>query len=317
MKKVGLLIVLLGSMLSLNAQPPVQEVLSFFDTNGTVRMETEELNKAADTLVTVFHRKDDIVWARMTYRIIDLRYKQNYQLYFPLEFNDPVYKSLFRVIIDAVTDADKPLPIYRPDRKNFKPAFNDSTRVLPENMNSENFFAAVDADGVMASIDELSDGGYLVYYDSIQEKLVANFDRYPNYTRNQFKYVIQEVIFFDKHTSRLHRQLIAIAPMQLDGVSESLPPMEFLKNSIKFWILYKDLRPYLAKNYMIPLLNETKRVTFDDFFQKRLYTSYLIGETNIYNRMILDYAKTEKEAKKEQARIENELLTFEQDLWEY
>jgi hypothetical protein len=33
--------------------------------------------------------------------------------------------------------------------------------------------------------------------------------------------------------------------------------------------------------------------------------------------MILEYAKTMKEAQKEQARIENELLTFEQDLWEY
>ena len=33
--------------------------------------------------------------------------------------------------------------------------------------------------------------------------------------------------------------------------------------------------------------------------------------------MILDYCKTEEKAKKEQARIESELLTFEQDLWEY
>ena len=93
--------------------------------------------------------------------------------------------------------------------------------------------------------------------------------------------------------------------------------MQFLRSSVKFWILYQDLRPYLASNYMIPFQNEVKRVTFDDFFQKRLYTSYLVGETNMYNRMILDYAKDEVNAKKEQARIETEMLNFEQDLWEY
>jgi gliding motility associated protien GldN len=128
--------------------------------------------------------------------------------------------------------------------------------------------------------------------------------------------MIQEVIFFDKHTSRLHRQIIAIAPLQPDRAT-STDPMLFLRQSIKFWVLYKDLRPYLASNYISNNGNEQKRVTFDDFFQKRLYTSYLVGENNIYNRMILDYAKEEQSAKKEQARIETELLNFEQDLWEY
>ena len=33
--------------------------------------------------------------------------------------------------------------------------------------------------------------------------------------------------------------------------------------------------------------------------------------------MILDYAKEEVSAKKEQTRIETELLNFEQDLWDY
>ena len=63
--------------------------------------------------------------------------------------------------------------------------------------------------------------------------------------------------------------------------------------------------------------NEAKRVTFEEFFEKRLFSSYIVGEGNIYNRMILDYCLTEKDAKQEQDRIEYELLTFEQDLWEY
>ena len=146
--------------------------------------------------------------------------------------------------------------------------------------------------------------------------MIHNWDRYNNFVRNQVKYLIQEVIFFDKHTSRLHRQLIAIAPLQPDLANGS-DPMEFLRGSIRFWVIYKDLRPYLAKHYMIPLGNDTKRVTFEEFFQKRMFSSYLVGEGNMYNRMILDYAKDEAQAKKEQERIETEMLNFEQDLWEY
>ena len=73
----------------------------------------------------------------------------------------------------------------------------------------------------------------------------------------------------------------------------------------------------MAMQYAIPNRNETKRVTYDEFFQKRLFTSYIVGEGNMYNRYIPDYAISEDEIKKEQKRIETELLNFEQDLWEY
>ena len=307
MKKIGfILLILVASAVSVEAQ---QEVLSYFDTNGTVRLETQELNAAADTLVTVFHRKDDVVWSRMTFRIIDLRYKQNYQLYFPIEPDNPTYKSLFRIIIEAIADT---LPIYEKDPRNFVPTFSKERRIPASEIVSRGPYLYA------GDIENIGDESYyLLQYDSVNQKIVYNDYVYQSFIRNQFKYVIQEVIFFDKHTSRLHRQIIAIAPMQPDLATSSTKPMEFLKESVRFWVLYKDLRPYLAKQYMIPLQNTTKRVTFDDFFQKRLYTSYLIGETNIYNRMILDYAKTEEAAKKEQARIETELLNFEQDLWEY
>ena len=308
MKRIVLIAgIVLCALVSVQAQ---QQVLSFFDENGTIRLETEELDAAADTLVTVAHRKDDVVWARLVYRIIDLRYKQNYQLYFPVNPDDPTYQSLFRLILDAAKDT---MPIYAQDPRNFKPIFNEETRIRPEKIREGEYFIAQDSEG---EYDTQDDETYLVNYDSISGKITLNFDRYNNFVKNQVKYLIQEVIFFDRHTSRMHRQLIAIAPLQPDMASGS-DPMTFLKGSIRFWILYKDLRPYLAKNYLIPQQNETKRVTFDDFFQKRLYTSYLVGEGNMYNRMILDYAKTEEEAKKEQNRIETELLTFEQDLWEY
>ena len=50
---------------------------------------------------------------------------------------------------------------------------------------------------------------------------------------------------------------------------------------------------------------------------QKLYTSYIVGTNNIYNRLIPEYATTFEEIKREQSRIEWELLSAEQDLWEY
>jgi gliding motility associated protien GldN len=159
----------------------------------------------------------------------------------------------------------------------------------------------------------------LVNYDSISDELRSQPYSFENVVRNQLKYLIQEVVFFDKHTSRLHSKIMAIAPLQADLITtrDSSNVMSSLRESIMFWIPFDKLRPYMAMQYAIPNRNEVKRVTFDEFFQKRLYTSYIVGEGNMYNRWIPDYAKEEAEVKKEQARIATELLNFEQDLWEY
>ena len=60
------------------------------------------------------------------------------------------------------------------------------------------------------------------------------------------------------------------------------------------------------------------------FFIKKLYSSYLVGASNVYDRMIPDYVSYNEDTEqyhaeilKEQERIERELLNFEQDLWEY
>ncbi|MBQ7192672.1 MAG: gliding motility protein GldN [Paludibacteraceae bacterium] len=310
MKKIGILFLLLGICVGIRAQLlEAQEVLSYFEKNGTVRMETAELDASADTLVIVQHRKDDVVWSRIVYRIIDMRYKQNYQLYYPFNISDPQYKSLWRIVLEASAEG---LPLYQNvSELDFKPQFGEEELLTGQKKSDR--FMVYDETG---NVDRTDEETFLLYYDSINNKFQINPGRYSVFVRDQLKYLVQEVIFFDKHTSRMHRQIIAIAPLH-PSYAHGSDPMEFLRSSVLFWILYQDLRPYLAKNYIIPFQNETKRVTFDEFFQKRLFTSYLVGEGNMYNRMILEYAKTMTEAQKEQARIESELLNFELDLWEY
>lgn len=307
MKRLSVLVLVLVGLFTAQAQ---HTIYPFFDDKGAVRIETTELNDAADTLVTVFHRADDIVWSRIVYRVIDMRYKQNFQLYFPTNPDDNQYQSLFRLITGAIIDG---MPIYEADRYTIKPKF-DEEHLLEKSRIPDQFIV-----GTIADLDRDDEDSYLVLYDSINDELRTNFSRYDNFVRNQLKYLIQEIIFFDKHTSRLCTKIIAIAPLQPDMALGTQNPYSFLMYSRKFWVAFDDLRPYLARHYMIPQKNDNRRVTFDEFFGKKLYTSYLVGDSNMYDRMIINeqYDLDEAQVRREQQALFEELLNFEQDLWEY
>jgi gliding motility associated protien GldN len=314
MKRLSIIACTLLFVLTAQAQ---HKVTSFFDELGTARIQTVEFSPAHDTIVMIDHRIDDIIWSRYVYRIIDMRYKQNYQLYFPTKADDSDYRNLFQVITDAVVDG---LAIYEKNGETIKPEFNQepiSRKTIPT------MFMVDDPEGDYSDdpthYDIAESDAMLVHYDSLTDLMTSHYYRFTPIVKNQLKYLIQEVTFFDKHTSRMHTKIMAIAPLHSDLISlrDSSDVMESLRQSIMFWMPFDALRPYLAMQYMIPNRNETKRVTYDEFFQKRLFTSYIVGEGNMYNRWIPDYEGDPEKVKREQERIETELLNFEQDLWEY
>ena len=311
MKKVCLIIFALVGFATTQAQ---YQVNSFFDNMGIVRLETQELSETADTLVSKFHRADDIVWSRVVYRIIDMRFKQNYQLYNPVSSEDPQYKSLFLVMLNAIKDG---MDVYEKSSEvgDIKPYFNlppMPREMIPTILNTDR-------------TGELSDGNIatseymLLNYDSTTNEMRFNNYTYKGFVRNQLKYMIQEIVFFDKHYSRLYSKIMAIAPMHSDNTTyyEGQPIMEALYGQILFWVPFDGFRKYMAQQYVMQSDNDSKRVTYDDFFLKKLYTSYVIGASNVYDRMIPDFATTPEAIAKEQERIEWDLLSAEQDLWEY
>ena len=310
MKKISILaVVMLAGWMSY-AQ---HQVNSFFDDMGIIRLETQELLEASDTMVNVTHRADDVVWSRVVYRIVDMRLKQNYQLYTPVTSEDPQYSSLFRTMLRAI---EQGMPVYEKSNTvgDIKPYFNLGEmpkELIPTILNTDREGLG---DGNIATSEYM-----LLNYDSITDKMSFNGYSYESFVRNQLKYMIQEVVFFDKHYSRMYSKILAIAPMHSDNVTyyDGMPIMDAIYGQILFWVPFDAFRPYMAQQYVTPRGNDTKRVTFDDFFAQKLYTSYLVGANNVYGRMIPEIANTPEEIKKEQERIEWELLSAEQDLWEY
>lgn len=300
MKKFNIVLLLCMSVSLLHAQHVINP---FFAEDGSVRLETQELQH--DTIVSVFHRAEDVVWHRTVYSIIDLRYKQNYELYFPASYDNPRYKSFFGVMLQALIGG---APVYSKSTSSITPTIFDESLLLTKKDLAENAAFYVDGD---------ESKRLLTYYPETDALGVEEKTYYEDFVADQFKFLIQEVIFFDKHYSRLFRQIVAIAPMYAPLGGENVDdPYQAIINEIMFWMSFKDLRPYMKNQYIISSRNSSKRITFDRFFQQRLYTSYIVGEDNVYDRIIPEYVRTEEQIKKEQARIENELLTFEQDLWE-
>ncbi|MGZ4049029.1 MAG: type IX secretion system ring subunit PorN/GldN, partial [Bacteroidia bacterium] len=83
-----------------------------------------------------------------------------------------------------------------------------------------------------------------------------------------------------------------------------------------FWIYFPDARPYLAKAAVFNRHNDAERMSYDELFTKRMFSSYVYKESNVYNRSILDY-KTGLDVQLESEDIKENIFNYESDLWHY
>ncbi len=301
MKKYSFILIFLLFVLNASQTAKSQETAQpFFNSKGGIALQTTQMDALADTIAIINHRFDDIAWSRILYKVIDLRDKQNFQLYYPLRFNEQ-YKSLFRLILEAITDG---LPVYRRNAREVRPTFKEKVD-------------EVDLPLIFAYDDERDND--LLQIDPVTRTIKIGEDQYQQYIRSQVKFLTQEIVFFDKHYSRMFSKIIAIAPINPNNPnnSRSKNRFDFLRESILCWFSFDELRPYLAKQYVIPNGNESQRLTFDEFFAQKYYASYLLGDANMFGRTALDTYDTAEKIRKEQKRIETELLNFELDLWEF
>lgn len=290
----------------------------FFSPNGNVAIQTDQMNALADTIAKINHRADDIEWSRIVYRVIDMREKQNNQLYFPVTPNEK-YKSLFRLILEATVNGG--LKAYEKKDFDIQPRYD----LQLTNDRLVETFQIADYDSVNNSVRKTA----LIEKDPLTNMPVISSYAYPDFASKQTKFLVQEIVFFNKHYSRMYTKIIGIAPiyiynetnvtnMFMLGLNKSGEGVwNFFQSSVLCWYLFDELRPFLAKQYIIPNGNETQRLTYDEFFAQKLFYSYLLGDGNMLDKMLLQTYNDAESIRREQKRIETELLNVEQDLWEY
>lgn len=83
-----------------------------------------------------------------------------------------------------------------------------------------------------------------------------------------------------------------------------------------FWLYFPECR-YVFQNFFVQNKdNDAQRMSFDDLFWKRMFQSYVIKSSNLYDREIDSY-KAGVDALLEAERIKEEIFTFEHDLWNF
>ena len=126
------------------------------------------------------------------------------------------------------------------------------------------------------------------------------------------RFRVKEDWFFDKQRSVMEVRIIGICPITEVFDAKG----DFRGFQQLFWIYFPEARPVFARSEVFNRFNGAAKMTYDDFFWKRMFSSYIYKEDNVYDRRIAEYA-TGIDAMLESERIKQDLFNFEQNLWEY
>lgn len=231
-------------------------------------------------------READIIWSKRVWRIIDLREKVNLPLYYPVTPSDDRF-SLISLLLHGIKYEG--LNAY--------------------SINDDEFKVRISRDDVNEAMGATLEITRVINPDTgIEEEVEVMRDERVDEVK---QILVKEVWYFDRNYSRMDVRILGICPIR----EYTNPAGEVLKRQT-FWINYPEARDLFARYEVFNTGNDAQRRSFDDIFIKRYFGSYIVQESNVYNRGIQDYA-VGVEALLESQRIRNEIFTFEHDLWEF
>ena len=234
-------------------------------------------------------READVIYSKRVWQIIDFKKKINQAFYYPIK-DHTNWKNLVNTLYDAVKAGE--LTAYDTYDDEF-------TTPMP-----------------ISKVAELLQGEKEVIQLSDEDGNYTGKD--TTVTKNSFvaaevtKLRIKEVWYFDKQRSQMQVRILGICPVweYYDSKTQRQIPIDM------FWIYFPEARHILAKAEVFNRKNGAQRRTYDDIFWKRMFSSYIYKEENVYDRMINEYA-IGMDALIESERIKNELFELEGYMWEF
>jgi len=237
-------------------------------------------------------READVMYSKRLWQEMDLKQKINHPFFYPIE---PIQnrKNLFDVIKEGLL-VDGSLQAYGAGPG------NDEDEFFVRNKLS--------VDSVRSKLNPIT---YIKKYDDEGDEIESEKQQIAISSEYITRYRLKEDWIWDRQRSERYVRIIGIAPLKeefRDGESIGYQPL--------FWLYYPECREVFAHSEAFNLFNDAQRRTYEDLFQKRYFSSYIVKESNVYDRIVKGYVRG-MDALAESERIKEELFLLEHDLWHY
>lgn len=225
-------------------------------------------------------READIFWYKILWRVIDCREKMNRPFVAPKS-------PLITVLLDAA---------------------ESGAVTLYDGLDDE-FTTPVDIEQIPA-LSSQTDSIYVYNPETEMDELTVITNEFNPETVKKFR--IKEIWYFNEETSTMEVRILGIAPV-MEKYGEF---GNYQGDVVMFWAYFPELRETLVKREAYNPFPDGVKLTFDDLFALRLFSSYIIKQDNVDDLRIQDYT-TGINALYESERIKEDLFNFEHDLWSY
>ena len=225
-------------------------------------------------------REDDAVYKQRIWREIDAREKVNLPFRYSL-VEDNGSQRFISILISAIRNGVTAFDADIDDR--FTSPLTTEQALAKLSAGKPDTYAVNDLDG------------NVIRYEIRAKEVLLD---------SVYKFRIKEEVVFDKETSVLYTRILG----------------SFISLQTLFWLYYPDLRPTLAKYEVYNPKNFGARMSWEDLFESRMFSSYITKSTldNPFDQSLkAKYGKNTLFALLEGDAIREKIFNYEQSLWSY
>lgn len=234
-------------------------------------------------------REGDVMYYKRLVRRIDLKQKINLPLYYP----DRPIKEIGYVRMPLI--------------EIIRQGVNEGTLIAYEREDFQQPLTKSEAEG------KLSQTITIDVEDPVTGQFVTETRNEPITPDKIIGYELKEDWIFDRERSVLEVRIIGMQPIYMaindDGTDRG--------PAGSYWIYFPEARYVFANHEVYNPSNDAARLTFEDYFRKRIFSSYIVSETNVYSNRLLEEYTSGIDRLLESRKIEEEIIYFEHDLWQY